>query len=185
MAILQTQEYELEDLGLSVIIRSAVSTDATAVLSIHREVVEENKYVMTAHHEFHKTKESYQELIRAAGDHPSELFVVAAAEENVVGWLILYSPSLERRSHIREFGIMLSPGWRGQRIGKKLISTMLDWATACSAIEKICLEVFSSNENAIQLYRSFGFQEEGRRLKQIKLGIDHYVDLILMYKALR
>ncbi|NJJ37975.1 GNAT family N-acetyltransferase [Paenibacillus apii] len=181
MAILHAQKYEL-DSGMSLIIRSAVPDDAPAVLSIHRKVVEENDYVITAQNEFNKTPKSYHELIRKAADHPSELFLAASVNDTVVGWLILYTPSLERRSRLREVGIMLTPAWRGQSIGKKLVAAMLEWAGTCSAIEKICLEVFSSNENAIQLYRKLGFKEEGRRLKQIKLGMDHYADLILMYQ---
>ncbi|MFD1774256.1 GNAT family N-acetyltransferase [Paenibacillus rhizophilus] len=184
MAILHKQEY-LSKSGIPVIIRSAVPADAAGILSVQRKVVEENRYVMTAPHEFHKTNEDYKELIDAAAGHPGELLLVAAANDTLAGWLILYTPSLEKRSHVREFGIMLSPDWRGLGIGKKLIATMLNWTASRPLIEKVCLEVFSSNENAIQLYRSLGFQEEGRRLKQIKLGPGSYVDLILMYKALK
>ncbi len=42
------------------------------------------------------------------------------------------------------------------------------------------LEVFATNTRAISLYQALGFQEEGRFVKQIKLGPGMYVDTIRM-----
>ncbi len=45
---------------------------------------------------------------------------------------------------------------------------LLAWATADPLIEKVCLEVFTTNIGAIRLYRKLGFVEEGLRPKDIK-----------------
>jgi ribosomal protein S18 acetylase RimI-like enzyme len=52
---------------------------------------------------------------------------------------------------------------------------------ASPLIEKVCLGVFHDNLPAIGLYRKFGFKEEGRQPRGIKLGPGDYQDVILMY----
>ena len=48
-------------------------------------------------------------------------------------------------------------------------------------IEKVFLNVFSTNKRAIKLYEKLGFVEEGRHLKAIKQLTGEYIDLIQMY----
>ena len=69
-----------------------------------------------------------------------------------------------------------------KEIATVLLQSLIDWAAAKPLIEKIGLTVHANNENAIRLYRKFGFIEEGRRSKELKLGPDIYVDDILMYR---
>jgi RimJ/RimL family protein N-acetyltransferase len=59
---------------------------------------------------------------------------------------------------------------------------MIDWAEANPLLEKISLAANADNENAIRLYRKFGFVEEGRRPKELKLGPNCYADDILMFR---
>ena len=64
-------------------------------------------------------------------------------------------------------------------IGKLLITELLNWAEQNSSIEKISLGVLSTNHRAIALYKSMGFIEEGRKIKEIKFSEDSYADDIL------
>jgi RimJ/RimL family protein N-acetyltransferase len=70
--------------------------------------------------------------------------------------------------------------WRGRGIGTALLRTLLDWAESNPIIEKICLEVFATNENAIRLYKKLGFVEQGVGTKEVKLGPGQYVDVLWM-----
>ena len=72
--------------------------------------------------------------------------------------------------------------WRRMGVGRALLQSLLDWAEASQPIEKVGLAVFSDNLPAIGLYKMFGFIEEGRQLKHIKMGPNEYQDLILMYR---
>jgi RimJ/RimL family protein N-acetyltransferase len=63
-------------------------------------------------------------------------------------------------------------------VGTALLETLLVWATTETLIEKVCLEVFTTNAGAIRLYRKLGFVEEGLRPKDIKFGPDRYVDTL-------
>lgn len=59
---------------------------------------------------------------------------------------------------------------------------MVAWAAQHPLIEKVCLGVFSTNHRVIALYKSMGFAEEGRKIKEFKLNDTEYIDDILMYK---
>jgi len=60
------------------------------------------------------------------------------------------------------FSIFIKKKWRGYGIGKLLVQAMLDWAQENKLIRKISLFVFSTNKNAIRLYKKLGFRQEGR-----------------------
>jgi ribosomal protein S18 acetylase RimI-like enzyme len=47
-------------------------------------------------------------------------------------------------------------------------------------VEKVEPQVRSSNERAIALYRSFGFVEEGRKTRRLKIGANEYFDDVYM-----
>ncbi|WP_250159645.1 GNAT family N-acetyltransferase [Bacillus toyonensis] len=49
-------------------------------------------------------------------------------------------------------------------IGSKLLSHFIEWAKEQEGLEKICMDVFSNNERAINLYKRLGFKEEGRKI---------------------
>ena len=72
--------------------------------------------------------------------------------------------------------------WRGHSEARHCLKPYWYAATAEPLIEKVCLEVFTTNIGAIRLYRKLGFVEEGLRAKDIKFGPGRYVDTIAMYK---
>jgi ribosomal protein S18 acetylase RimI-like enzyme len=63
-----------------------------------------------------------------------------------------------------------------------LLTALLEWAERNPLIEKVSLGVFSTNYRAISLYKSMGFIEEGRKIKEFKTSENEYIDDILMYK---
>ncbi len=63
------------------------------------------------------------------------------------------------------------------------MNELLGWARSSPGVEKVELQVRSSNERAIALYRSLGFVEEGRKTRRLKIGPNAYLDDI--YMALR
>jgi RimJ/RimL family protein N-acetyltransferase len=45
-------------------------------------------------------------------------------------------------------------------VGTALLQALLEWAESSPVIEKVCLDVFATNEPAIRLYKNLGFIEE-------------------------
>lgn len=60
------------------------------------------------------------------------------------------------------------------------MNELLRWARANPGVEKVELHVRSVNARTIELYRSLGFVEEGRKTRRLKIGRNAYFDDIYM-----
>lgn len=162
-------------------IRLAKQNDAEMMLSIQKEAIAEGTFLLATEEEFTQTVEGLKAFIKEKQENPLEVIFVAEDGQQVIGWLVFQSHGFIRVQHSGVFAMMVQRDARGQGVGKHLLAALLKWAEEHPIIEKVCLGVFSSNEGAIGLYRKFGFEEEGRKIREIKLG-SQYVDDVLMYK---
>lgn len=85
-------------------------------------------------------------------------------------------------SHKGVLGIAIRKGYRGKGIGSELVSSALEKAR--SKYDVILLGVFSTNKNAIKLYRKIGFVEYGKLPASVKRN-GTYFDEIQMYYPLK
>jgi putative acetyltransferase len=69
--------------------------------------------------------------------------------------------------------------WRGRGVGSALLAAAIEWAHD-RGLHKLSLGVFAHNSAAIELYRKFGFVEEGRRIKQYRRANGELWDAIEM-----
>lgn len=106
----------------------------------------------------------------------------AIESEQVVGWCDIFPEDNPRQSHRGSLGMGLLPQYRGQQIGSRLLSIVLDHAKETS-LEKVELNVYTSNISAIALYKKFGFEQEGLIRKYRKLD-GRYFDCLVMGKFL-
>lgn len=166
---------------LNASIRLGRIEDARAILHIHRDVIAEKDYFISVSEEFKKNEEEQKEWIQGISEKDRDTLIVAEVNGEVVGWLVFQSQDRKRLLHTGSFGVMLHKDYRGRGIGKKLIQELIHWAEQHPEIEKISLGVFSTNQRAITLYKSLGFKEEGRKIKEYKFNEKEYVDDILMY----
>ena len=60
------------------------------------------------------------------------------------------------------------------------MNDLLRWAQSNPSVEKLELQVRSSNDPAIALYRSLGVVEEGRKTRRLKTGPKEYLDDVYM-----
>jgi RimJ/RimL family protein N-acetyltransferase len=120
----------------------------------------------------------YLELIWKKGG----VHLVVLEGNEIVGWCDVAPAMFEGLSHVGRLGMGLLPEYRGQGWGKKLLAQALE-AAFLKNIERIELEVFSSNQGAVEMYRSAGFREEGKKRNGRK--IDGRFDDILLFGLLR
>jgi putative acetyltransferase len=109
-------------------------------------------------------------------------FYLALDGKRIVGWCDACPRSMEGFRHVVDLGMGLLPEARRRGIGSRLLRKAIAHCRR-RRIEKIDLQVFSTNRAARALYRRFGFRQEGRRVRGRKLD-GKYDDVILMGKLL-
>jgi ribosomal-protein-alanine N-acetyltransferase len=113
--------------------------------------------------------------VRRAVEHLFRPFGRAAvtSNERIVGfagmWLML------DEAHVTTIGVKRD--LRGHGLGELLFATLIDIATAVSA-SRVTLEVRVSNVSAQNLYRKYGFHEEGIRRRYYS---DNGEDALIMW----
>lgn len=87
-----------------------------------------------------------------------------------------------RRKHVSNIGMAVSEEHQKCGVGSKLLEAMLDLAINWLAVRRVELEVYTDNEQAVELYKKFGFNIEGTALQYaFKNGV--YADVHLMAKV--
>lgn len=102
----------------------------------------------------------------------------AVEGEQVVGWIDIVPLANPRMSHRGTLGMGLKMGYRGKGLGSQLMEKALSYARSIG-LEKIELRVYSTNLQAIELYKKFGFKQVGVIHKYRKFE-GQYFDAILM-----
>lgn len=171
--------------GDELIVRNAKPEDAESLIFINISVLSELIYMLREPEEANYTKEAEIKNIESLRLNKGELYIVAVVENKVVGYLDFKNGGFIRTEHCGNFSIFILKEWREAGIGKILLQTFIDWAEKNPLIEKITLQVFSTNERAQNLYKILGFIEEGRCPKDMKLKDGTYIDSVLMYKFVR
>ena len=100
------------------------------------------------------SKESFENELK----NKLAIYLVAKVEEKAVGYVGVWK--IFDEGHITN--VAVHPEFRGQGIGKSLISELLSLCEKENIIS-LTLEVRKSNVIAQNLYKSFGFVEEGIR----------------------
>ena len=130
---------------------------------------------------FEEVAEFQRKLFSAQG--PSYYAVERFAEgERVVGWCDIFPKDNPRQKHRGVLGMGLIPEFRGKGIGSRLMTQTLAHAKEFG-LEKIELQVYTTNSAALALYKKFGFFEEGVVKHYRKLD-GKYFDSISMAKFL-
>lgn len=181
---LAPRRFWLED-GTLLLVRTAGLEDAPALLEISRDVIGEGRYSITVPDEFRVTEEEERLWVEKHQENLGALLLVADVAGEVVGLLGMEAAPRQRLRHRVVLHITVGRGWRGRGVGTALMGCALDWAALHPHIEKVSLRVLADNHRALALYRRFGFQEEGRRVREVRRGPGEYVDDILMYRFVK
>ena len=95
--------------------------------------------------------------------------ITAMVDGEPVGLATLYLQAYRTLAHQCEFGLIVSPKYRGKGIGTHLMRNILHLAKSYFNIEVLHLQVHGENP-AINMYKKFGFSEFGRQTRWGKDG---------------
>lgn len=108
--------------------------------------------------------------------------VLAIDGGEVVGWCQIIPHPRPAESHCGTLEMGLIKSYRGRGAGARLLEECLGRAGKFG-LERVELEVFSSNDAAIQLYLKTGFVHEGEKIRAVKID-GAYMNNVLMAKFL-
>jgi RimJ/RimL family protein N-acetyltransferase len=155
-------------------IRPSRESDATSACDAVNAVAAEKWYLATVDgFSLEQTRAFLKRVME--GSLPQ---VLAVVEDEVVGFCDILPNTAKGFTHVGRLGMGVRFGWRRQGIGRRMLDACLSLAQNAE-IEKVELEVFSDNVAAIRLYESFGFSQEGLKVRGRKLE-DRYQDVLLM-----
>ncbi|WIV68035.1 bifunctional helix-turn-helix transcriptional regulator/GNAT family N-acetyltransferase [Natrialbaceae archaeon AArc-T1-2] len=167
------EEYRKEDLEFH--IRPARQDDLSGIVGAIRQVARERTYIVA---ESVADEIDHEDALLRYNEVESRMFFVATVSDEVVGWVHLHSPELDKLSHTAELTVGVLEEYRGHGIGSHLLSRGLEWASS-NGYEKVYNSVPSTNKEAIAFLESHGWETEAVREDHYKLN-GHYVDEVMM-----
>lgn len=164
---------------LNLKLRCPNQTDALALSKLRLVIDEETEYLDREPGECYLSAKDFEEVISDDLKEDRKLFLIAEVDNKIVGYARCIGKELSRFRHQAEFGICILKNYWGYGIGKQLISNIVDWADN-AGIEKITLTVVEENTKAINLYKQYGFVEEGLLIRDRKHKDGHYYNTLIM-----
>lgn len=156
-------------------IRPARQADLSGILGVLRQVAEKRTYIVAE--TVAQELDHEQELLRR-DDVESRVFFVATVNEEVVGWVHLQSPEIEKLAHTAELTMGVLEEYRGHGLGGRLLERGLEWASS-QGYERVYQSIPSTNEAAIEFLEGHDWEVEAVREGHYKID-DEYVDEVMM-----
>lgn len=166
---------ELETDGIEVTIRQAREKDLTGLVGAIRTAIGSGESVRA---------ETVADVVDNEGvlirhnEIESRVFFVATVETDVVGWVHLKHPELDKLSHTAQMTLGVLEEYRGHGIGSRLLERGIEWAEM-KGLEKVDNAIPRTNESAIEFLKERGWETEGVREDHYKLD-GEYVDEVVM-----
>ncbi len=151
--------------------------------ALQLEALEKEPLAFGASYEAEASKSSgywKKNLVRAQKDNTHWTILFAEIEGVLVGMGVIKFARHKKFKHIARFSsIYLKKEYRGQGIAKKLLSELIKQTSLQPRISKIKLIVNTTQEPAIALYKSLGFEVIGELKQEFKID-DKFYDGYLM-----
>lgn len=169
--------------NLTWILRCPTKNDAIELSKLRIEIDGETEYLDRESGEGLLTPDDFEKLIYEDSIAEKNIFLLAEVKGKIVGFTRCEGSKLSRFRHKAEFGICILKEYWGYGIGKVMIENILMWADT-AGIKKISLTVVQTNTNAIQLYKKYGFVEEGLLINDRIHKDRNYYNTVIMGRVL-
>ncbi|QFT89336.1 putative acetyltransferase YhhY [Bacillus sp. THAF10] len=167
-------EFTAKD-GSTVILRPVEENDAFDIVKAVESIIAAGEYIQK---DVPRSVEEEKDFIKEM-KAKENMYIGVERNEKVVGIGRVIRGEIRMKRHTGLFRTWLSEEAQGLGIGKKIMDYTDMWCE--HHIRKLSLTVFSSNQIAYQLYKKYGFHEEGNQKEQAFIN-GEYVDEIWMAK---
>jgi L-phenylalanine/L-methionine N-acetyltransferase len=161
-------------------VRPARAGDGRSALSLIARVAAEGRWIRTEDVSSERARRTRRRFRRSRTTQHAD--IVAVADGTLIGHLGIEREPGKQTRHVASLGMAVDEYWRGKGVGSALLAEALRWA-AWAGVEKVALTVYPYNQRAINLYKKFGFVEEGRLSGHSKKATG-YEDEIVMARWL-
>lgn len=161
--------------GIEYVIRQARQEDLTGLVGVMREALEEDAYIEG---ETVADMVDHENVLLRHNEVSSRVFFVATVGSEVVGWVHLEHPELDKLAHTAKLTVGVLDEYRGHGIGSRLTERGLDWARE-QGFEKVYNSVPATNQAAIDFLEDHGMEVEAVREGHYKID-GEYVDEVML-----
>ncbi|WP_333960420.1 GNAT family N-acetyltransferase [Clostridium perfringens] len=129
-------------------------------------------------------KDEEEELIKEKiiNRGKNQYWYVVEEDGKVIGLGILMNHGNLRKKHVGVITLMVNSDYQNKGVGSLLMDKLINLSESLN-ITRLELCVFRDNYKAINLYKKFGFKEEGIKVKSaLKNG--EYIDEVMMARII-
>lgn len=170
--------------GKDILIRYPEIGDLEKLLNYINEISDERTFI--TYQGEHETKESEGKWLKGRLkeiDNKKTVHLLAFSNKKLAGATEIHLMD-KTEKHIGVLGITVTKTFRGEGIGKILMDLIIKEAIKeLSGLKMITLQVYSTNENAKNLYKKMGFVDYGILPEGITRN-GKFEDAIFMYKKI-
>ncbi len=143
------------------IIRKAQSEDAKRIIEFYNRVGGETDFLSFGRNEYTQTIKEVERTIESVTNSSGSCMLLLMKNNEIVGIGTIDSSLKPRLRHIGILGIVIRQSHIGKGLGRTLMNELIDRSKANGQTKKISLITRADNTNAIILYESLGFKQEG------------------------
>ncbi|HKO05227.1 MAG TPA: GNAT family N-acetyltransferase [Candidatus Acidoferrales bacterium] len=158
-------------------VRAATASDAEAIWSILEPTIR-------AGETYTLSREMTREAALAWWFAPGHEVFVAEDNGAVVGTYFLRANQQGGGAHVANCGYITAPFASGRGVARAMCAHSLDRARECGFRAMQFNFVVSTNERAVRLWKSFGFEIVGRLPGAFQHPTAGFVDAFVMYRSL-
>ncbi|MEK4759643.1 GNAT family N-acetyltransferase [Viridibacillus sp. FSL E2-0187] len=156
-------------------IKLLVSSDAKSYWDLRLDALKNNPEAFSSSYEEAIKRESPVEAVIKNLSSEGTFTFGAFNDKELIGVVTLVQESTSKLHHRANiFAMYVSSKFRGLGVGKALLSAAIDHAKTIESIEKINLEVITTNDTARNLYINMGFKTYGLEERALKIKNGYY-----------
>lgn len=143
-------------------VREVRLADAEKLSTLILQIDHDSKFMLWNSGERTLTSEAQTKMIESFLNRTNSTILVAAENEELVGYLLANGGQAEKNKHSAYIVIGVNQTHRGKGIGTLLFQAVNAWALSRN-LHRLELTVVTANEGAVALYKKQGFEIEGTK----------------------
>jgi RimJ/RimL family protein N-acetyltransferase len=170
--------------GQKIAIRDARPEDAGALIALITDVFAEQRFHISVPEDFGMNETEQRATIEKIIADRDRLLIVAEENGRLLGFLEVERDARQRLRHRATVWMSIAKEVRGHELGTLMGMAAFAWAQRTPSLEKACMQILHTNERSLALTKKFGFVEEARLHREVKIGPGEYADLVILSRTI-